>query len=274
MLPSWECYQHMMIPTCAPHEEPDLYPVKDGTIFHGGEPILARWTTDFDCGYETSFWYTIKDSPFDINALKAKRRYEITRGTRNFDVHRINPADCVEALADVMADAFTVYPESYRPRTDKKRWMREIHSWPELVYGAFLRTNGELCGFTRIAAHDKFAQLVMLKSRPKSEKLQVNAAIIYAVLQDFAVRLQDGYYISNGTRNVSHETNFNEYLGKYFGFRRAYCNLHIKYRWPFGWMVSALYPFRSLIQGDRSLTHNLKALLRMEEMRRRCAEGM
>lgn len=45
-----------------------------------GKPYLARWTSSFDCGHETNWWYVIKDTPFDINELKKKRRYEIRKG--------------------------------------------------------------------------------------------------------------------------------------------------------------------------------------------------
>lgn len=268
---SWICYQHVMIPTCAPHEEPDLSPVQDGTIFRENKTaLLARWTTNFDCGYETDFWYVVKDTPFAISALKAKRRYEITKGVSNFDVHLIKPVDYAEALVDVMVDAYTAYPPSYRPRNDRNGWMREIFNWGEHVYGAFNRESGELCGFALIAVCESYALLAMLKSRPQSERLHVNAAIIDAVMNDFHEKLKSGYYICNGTRNVSHESNFDEYLSKYFGFRRAYCWLHIMYRWPINWIVGALYPLRNFIRGDGRLSHKVKAVLRMEEMRRNC----
>ena len=56
----------------------------------GGIPLLARWTSDWDCGYETEWWYCIKDTPFDISTLKSKRRYEINKGNKNFEVREIN----------------------------------------------------------------------------------------------------------------------------------------------------------------------------------------
>ena len=45
----WKYYNHAAIPTTPPHIEPDLTPIKDGTIWKiDGSPLLARWTTDFD----------------------------------------------------------------------------------------------------------------------------------------------------------------------------------------------------------------------------------
>ncbi len=39
----WRYYNHAAIPTSAPHEEPNLNPLRDETIWHMKEkPLLAR----------------------------------------------------------------------------------------------------------------------------------------------------------------------------------------------------------------------------------------
>lgn len=74
----------------APHEKVNLKPIGDGSIWKLQEKVLlARWTSEFDCSYETNWWYIIKDTPFDIANMKAKRRYEINKGLKNFDVLEI-----------------------------------------------------------------------------------------------------------------------------------------------------------------------------------------
>lgn len=53
----WKYYNHAVIPASAPHEMPDISPIIDGSIWEiEGAPLLARWTTDFDCGYQTNWW--------------------------------------------------------------------------------------------------------------------------------------------------------------------------------------------------------------------------
>lgn len=61
--------------------------------------MLVRWTDNFDCGFETNWWYVIKDKPFDIDALKSKRRYEIRKGRKNFGVEKVNPKDIVDDIS-------------------------------------------------------------------------------------------------------------------------------------------------------------------------------
>lgn len=116
----WKYYNHAAIPTTAPHEEPSMEPIDNGNIWKidGGQPLLIRWTTDFDCGYETNWWYVIKNTPFDISRLKAKRRYEINKGNRNFVIKEIVPAEWCEEIYKVAVAAYETYPKSYRPCTE------------------------------------------------------------------------------------------------------------------------------------------------------------
>lgn len=61
----WKYYNHAAIPTVAPHENPDITPIEDKSIWQlDGKPLLARWTTDFDLDRETNWWYIIRRAPF------------------------------------------------------------------------------------------------------------------------------------------------------------------------------------------------------------------
>jgi hypothetical protein len=94
----------------------DATPVTNGDIWKEAEkPLLARWTSDYDCGYETNWWYVIKDTVFDMSSLKAKRRYEINKGIKNFDVKVISPAEHVNKLCEITKKAYEAWPKKYRP---------------------------------------------------------------------------------------------------------------------------------------------------------------
>ena len=60
----WEYYNHALVPTTAPHVEPDVSWIRNKKVwkeFAGGKyPLLVRWVTDFDCGQETEWWHCIK----------------------------------------------------------------------------------------------------------------------------------------------------------------------------------------------------------------------
>ena len=271
----WNYYNHCMIPDVFPHETVDDTIVKTGRIWKGNKAFLARWTSDFDCGEPTSWWYFIKKDAFDLNQLKSNRRYKITKGVKNFEVRRVDPKEYAPQLYQVYLDAMTGYPPESRteiPYPDFEKTMAALSedSETQRIYGAFFRETGELRGYIHIPVYRDWAALSSLITNPQFEKYQINAALVYYVLEDLKERMDGNFYISDGERNVLHKTNFHDYLEKYFLFRKAYCHLHIQYRPVIKPFVYALYPFRNLLKkADRiSIIHKINGVLFMEEIRR------
>lgn len=269
----WKYYNHAVIPSVEPHEEPDMSCIKDRSIWKvgGGIPLLARWTTDYDCGYETGWWYVVKDTPFDITALKAKRRYEINKGKKNFEVRRINPLEYVNELFRVQVCALESWPKKYRPNIQKEDFEKDVTKWnDDIVYGGFSRETNELCGFAYLKVYPKHLEFSVLRVNPETERIGINAAMVYGILEDYDKRLEKEFYICDGARSIRHETAFQDYLEKYFGFRKAYCKLKILYRFPLNIMVKILFPFRKKINNESKIGSLLCAILKMEEFHRQC----
>lgn len=263
-----------MIPTIAPHEKVDESPLDNKQFWSENEKALfARWTSEFDCGYETNWWYVIKDDVFDLSVLKSNYRYKINKGIKNFDVRIIDPQEYVDELYEIFVAAFESWPEKYRPQftyQDAEKLAKKLSDDPVIVcYGAFFRENEELCGFMQVPTHERYAELQVQRVKPAYEKLQINAALVYNLLESNASKLEKGnFYILDGARSISHETNFQDYLEKYFGFRKAYCKLHITYNPKIQWIVKMLFPFRKmLLKFNRiGLIHKLNSVLYMEEL--------
>lgn len=280
-LHSWHYYNHAAVPSTAPHETPDLSPLTDGSIWNvnGQKPLLASWTTDWDCGWDTGWWYVIKDTPFDISALNTKRRYEITKGMRFFDVREINPLDYVDAIFLVLDEAFSAYPAKYRPVLKKEAFLKDAENWSALIqarkmrfFGAFFKESNELCGYSFISLSEKCIGFDVQKTRPKFEKYNVNAALVYKVLDSIANEIACGRYFFDGSRAINHETRFQDYLEKYFGFRKAYCKLNVAYPSHVKFAVKFLYPLRrafSLLGKVNGKFHMLSSVLKMEEIARK-----
>lgn len=269
---NWIYYNHAALSTTAPHETVDIKPIKDGSIWKmEGFPLFARWTTDWDCNYETDWWYVIKDSPFDIAELKAKRRYEINKGKKNFEVKRINPEDFIDELTEVQIAAFSAWPEKYRPTVDKAQFRESVKEWKsKVVYGGFSREDNRLCAYSLLNEHSEYLEFNVLRTVPEYERLGINAAMVVAIVEDYNERLGNNFYINDGSRSIRHETAFQDYLEKYFGFRKAYCKLNIKYRFPIGWIVKILFPFSDKIKKDSKFGSLISAVLEMEKIRRNC----
>lgn len=269
----WKYYNHAAIPTSAPHEIPDTSPITDGRIWKigGGTPLLARWTTEFDCGYETNWWYVIKDTPFDINELKAKRRYEINKGNKNFHVEEINPSEWVENIYDVAVAAYATYPESYRPNVLHDQFVSDVKKWNFYkVYGAYSVEDKSLCGYACLRKTGSYIDFCVMKADPEKERLGVNAAIVYKILEDHDEFLMSGGYICDGARSIQHETAFQDYFEKYFGFSKAYCRLNIIFNPKYSFIIRIAYKFRRLLNklDFVPVIRKANALLKMEEINR------
>lgn len=124
----WKYYNHAMIPTVAPHEKIDVEPLNNKQFWRKNKKALfARWTSEFDCGYQTNWWYVIKDNAFELSALKSNYRYKINKGIKNFDVQVISPQEYVDELYEVFIAAFESWPASIvrnLPIVMPKNWLR------------------------------------------------------------------------------------------------------------------------------------------------------
>lgn len=271
----WRYYNYSAVPVGVVHNEPDTTPVENGDIWKidGGRPFLARWTTDFDCGYETNWWYIIKDTPFDISSLKAKRRYEINKGKKNFTVKKIDPNEYLDELYYVQKESVKAYPKKYRPNVEYDSFIKFAKKWGGyIVYGAFSKEDNKLCGYN-LLNKSRATNTIYFSAQstiPEYEAKGVNAALVAAFCEDEVELLSSGGYICDGMRSINHETNFQDYLEKYFGFRKAYCKLHIAYNPKIASLVKILFPFRRFfaLLGSNKYIHNLNVILKMEEARR------
>ena len=274
----WQYYNGALIPTCAPHEEPDLTVLNDKSFFSkqlwdGKKPLFARYTTDFGCAEETDFWYVLTDKPFDISEQKSKHRYEINKGIKNFTVKQINPNDYLKSIFRVTVKAYESWPEKYRPKIAEDTFFDAIpHGEQARFFGAFLPESDTLVGYAVLQDFASYTSFNILRIDPDYEKLGLNAAIVYKILVDYADRLSSGAYINDGSRNISHETAFQNYLEKYFGFKKVYCRLRIKYTPKIKFFVKALYPFKRLLKkfDNNPKIHRINAMLKMEEIARSC----
>lgn len=265
----WHYYNYAALPSALPHEEPDMTAVEDGSVWNlTGGPLLARWTTDFDCQEQTNYWYVIKDEPFDISALKAKRRYEITKGKKNFEIKRIDPMEHLKQICQIQNAAYAEYPAKYRITVDEENVARQVADWGHRrTYGAYDVQTGELSGYALITQHgDKYIGFDQMSVYPAAEKKGINAALVNGLLEANEEFFQNGGYFCDGARNVLHETAFQDYLERIFGFRKAYCRLHVAYKPAVRMAVKVLYPFRKLLKAfdGIGIVHKINGVLLME----------
>ena len=275
MIPGWQYYNHAAIPTVAPHEIPDLTPLKDGSIWHirGKKPLLVRYTTDWDCGYATGWWYLIREAPFDISTLSSNSRKHIKEAFRKVRVERIDPEEYVDALYECYHRAYLGYMqadnedsyESFKRRCERSSLLG-LEFW-----AGFALDSGKLIGYLMTGPHEDWAEIYTSKFHPDYLKLRVSDAL-YAFVLDYYLNGQHKKYVSSGTRSINHVTNTQEYKEQHFGYRKCFCRLHIVYRPCYKLIFKTLFLFRGLVfvLGRRNiLIHRIAAVLKMAEIARK-----
>lgn len=280
----WRYSNHTVYPNKPPHVDISTEEdVVNGGIVWKAFPKAFRvsYITDWDCKVETSFWYVIKDTAFDLTALKAKRRYEITKANRNFSVRQISALDSIDDIYDVYLESLDGYENEIPiPKDSFKSQVELIINYDSTIgggrrmvlYGAY-DNNNRLCGYAHIIIYRDCALFSQLKTRPSEESKGINAALCYKILVDLSEELNGGgFYISDGARNLYHKTHFQDYLEKYFLFRKAFCRLVVVWNPKISWIITMLYPFRRLFLRLDSLkfVHALNAMLLAEEISREC----
>lgn len=277
-IPGWKYYNHAAIPSCAPHEEPDLKPVLDGSIWNmPGKPSLVRYTTDWDCGYDTGWWYLIKEAPFDLSSLSSNSRKHIKEAFRKTKVAKIDPTEYVDALYECSHQAFLKYKNAFNESSYEcfkqscyTAAKRKIEFW-----AGFDIVSGELIGWLNVKNQETWCEIVSAKFNPAYLKLRASDAL-YATVLDYYLNVMGAAYVSSGARSISHDTNSQEYKESHFGYRKVFCKLNIFYSTRLRIIINICYPFHKIITslGKKiKRIHSLSALLFMEQIRRTFKEN-
>ena len=270
-IPGWKYYNHAAIPTTAPHENPDLTPLKDERIWHieGKKPLLVRYTTDWDCGYDTGWWYLIREAPFNIEELSKNSRKHIKEAFRKVRVEKIDPRQYVDELYECYHQAFLKY-EKADNEVSCEVFKKGCLSLGLEYWAGFAIDSGKVIGFMTVASHEDWAEIHTSKFHPEYLKLRASDAL-YATVLGYYLNSLHKHYVSSGSRSINHITNTQEYKEDHFGFRKAYCKLHLIYLNKVKFIFKFLYLLRSVISvlGSRcSFFHRISAILKMDEITR------
>lgn len=268
-------YNNCLISNLLPHEVPDTSNIKE--MIKKEKVILARWTTCFDNEKNSEWWYLIKDTPYDKEQLKSKDKYEINKGIKNFYVEIINPISFLNELYEIFVTANNGYSKLSKTTITRDEFFKKIDE-NNIYIGAFERETKKLCAYsvcsikTDVKKIKKVMDLSIIKSLPSKKSKGVNAALMDYICNEY-INKKKVNYICDGERSIRHITNFQNYLIKYFGFRKAYSKLNIEYNCIIKMIVKTLYPFRHFLKllstkFDNRYIYNIYCILYQEEIKR------
>lgn len=270
----WYNYKGALLLKRPPHAE-NLDITKEDVIclLKSQKAHFARWTTDFDCGFSTEWWYCIRDEPIDISKLTSKQRYRINKGLKNVDVKKLTSESLlehIELMADITIDCFKEYPIKYRPKVNREEFKRmHLEGIKRDDYWAvFDIESGNICGYAICSKESEMIRLKIVKIHPNIMKKEANAALAYQLCMHY-LNEQGLKYICDGERSIRHETNYQEFLCRVLGFRFAYCKLNVVYSKLLGFCIPFLRPFYGIVQylGNYfNFFYNIYCILRQDRI--------
>lgn len=273
-IPGWKYYNHAAIPTTAPHEMPDLTPLKDGSIWHieGKKPLLVRYTTDWDCGYDTGWWYLIREAPFNIEELSKNSRKHIKEAFRKVRVEKIDPQQYVDELYECSHNAFFKYKNASN-EPSRLQFVQECQlaceKNVEFWAGFDLKTE-KIIGWLNVNVFESWCEIITAKFDPLYLNMRVSDAL-YATVLNYYLNEGEKKYVSSGSRSIQHTTQTQEYKESHFGYRKSFCYLNIVYSKKLNFLVTLLYPFRKITLRLGKFVkplHQISAIMQMEQIRR------
>ena len=267
----WEYYNHALIPTTAPHKDPDVSQIKRRSNWHrladGRRPLFARWTTDFDCPQETNWWYLIKEAPYDVNEASSNVRRHIRQSLRKCTVKKISAEDCIEDLYRVYKEACARYQNMGHQVSYESFQEGYLHGEEQAEYWGGYDQEDRLIGYVVVLVWDEYVETSVAKFSAQYMNLRVSDALYHTILE-YYLNQEGKKYVSSGQRSVNHVTNSQEYKINTFGFKKAYCRLHMAYLPIVAAAVHLIYPFRKHLKRfeNQRIVHQLLAVLQMEEI--------
>jgi hypothetical protein len=268
----WRRAHGGLIPHSFPHELESVNAQDARTLRAREHARLIRWESDFDGGQETDWWHVIKDAPDGLMDLKPKVRNAVRQGLRDFDVGKVSRQEILSEGYEVYVAAYARY-ETFEPMLDATAFSRAVESMPAATefWAVRARDGSGLLAFAEnVVGRDACFYSTMWFS-PRALKGNGSYALIHCMNEHYLGE-RGMRYVSDGARNISHQTNVHQFLQDKFGFRKAYCRLHVEYApWVAG-VVAAAYPMREWLRRHK-VSARLDVLLEQERIRRACAEG-
>ena len=259
---SFVVYRHAWRYNLAPDCEPELSDSQCKELLRQGG-WMVRNTFDFDCKDKTDFWYVIKDSFGGMDELSKKDRKFVLKSLESLDFKIIDKQIIIDYGYEIVKKEYDSFVVKDR-RINKKIFKENLKSWDEKnheFWGIFDKQNGCLVGFSVVRVFDSGRFYDTLWILPEYKK---NYHAYYGLCynrNEYYLGEKKLKYVTDGSRSITEHSNIQPFLEQKFKFRKAYCNLKIRYKWWFGIIVRLLYPFRNIIP-----SRNIRAVLKMHGM--------
>ena len=198
--------------------------------------------------------------------LDKKSRYEIRYGLKNCTAKIISG----QLLAEI---GFHCYKSAMRRHAQTLPQGESIFKRAVLgydintayeIWGVFV--GDTLAGYGTYQIIDNTVILEDAIFDPEFFKYRQTYALMH-LATDYYLNQKGFLYLTTGMRSISHETQFQDFLIRNFGYRRAYCRLGLAYSWPFRILSNTIHrlePVWQSIPFPKKIKDKLKVIQKLQ----------
>lgn len=268
---NWSLYNGALVPDVPPHIEIELSREEANDLLKESKAYFLRWPSEFDCGFETEWWYLVRDESIDLNEFDSGRRRQIKNGLKRCVVKKVDAEYIAQNGYEVYSSAFASYDTFLKPAGQEEFYDNMMSRKDNPVFdfwAAFDATDNNIIAYIMNRLAPDCCVYSTTKYKPDFLKLGVSHALLYE-MTNYYLNEMGLKYVYNGARSISHKTNVQEFLIDKLHFRKAFCKLNVVYNPIVGMIVPVLYPFRNIISKiNTDIAKKITVLLLQEKIRR------
>jgi hypothetical protein len=227
---------------------------------------LVWWSFENHQTADEGGWYAIiKDQHFDIDQYPSSNtRNQVRKALKNCTVKRIEATWLAENGLEVLEKAMhkmSAKPSKKTINAFRKKYQVAI-AFDDIIHCYGIFNNDQLIGFCEIYYYEGIeANISQIRLNPAFNGVYPMYALIHMLSEEY-LKSNKVQYLSDGYRNLLHETEVQEFLVRKFGFKKAGLILKLQFRFPFGLFFSnSLFFVKRL-----SIIKSINALVKIIEI--------
>lgn len=242
---------------------PDIFPDLNRVLKNLRGKLV--WWSYADENAKDDGWYAvIKSKHFEIEQYPSTNlRNQVRKGLKNCEVRKVDASWLAQNGYPVFRAAVEKYAKeqgeneelNFTTKLTKACLFQDIIEYWGIFYGQ------KLIGYAEIYLYGHLeANISQIKVDPNYQALYPVYALVHKLSE---VYLKENHinYLSDGYRNLLHDSGVQGFLIQKFGFFQSKLNFHMAIRFPFNLLIKLIYPFRRIIPSN-----SIKAVIKLIEI--------
>lgn len=265
----WRSYNKMIVPAGAVLNSISLDNNQKKELHkYFKSEILIRYNIQSQS--TSDIWYVVLCNKFiELQQYPSKLRSEINRGFKNCKVEKVDAIYASENFFEAYCSAYQRYKASSIPMNKEqfKQHILKSKDFGDIIDFWSVKDieSGKTIAYSQNYLYEKKeVNYSTIKISPEFLKNYPAYALIYTMNKHY-LEQEKFEYINDGFKNLMHQTNFQEFLIKKFGFYKHNLKMEINFKPSLNLLIKSTYYFKEKLS---KLSSKLSYLYKLEQLSR------